>query len=343
VPDSIHGIIAARIDLLNAPEREALRRCSVMGRSFWPSAVGVEDDVIAGLVNRALVSEQVSSSFSGRREFSFKHALTHDVAYQTLPRAERRALHRRVADWIREAVPDRQAETTELVAYHYDQALQYGEADDALRQQAFAALLAAGDAVSRRGAYASAARLLDRALDLAPTEDDHAGALLLAARVDVHNGNYPGAVDRLDEVIAAAEHAENAALRADALGWKARADWLRGNWRDALHSAQEATVALEGQPESPELARALARLSQIQMLRGLPSAESTASRAMWWPAGRGRRRQKQTRGRTCSPRGRPPASSRKRHRCRPSSSWLSSRAPPTRLRGPWSTFSGRLR
>ncbi|MGZ8693160.1 MAG: AAA family ATPase [Gaiellaceae bacterium] len=280
VPDSIHGIIAARIDLLNAPEREALRRCSVMGRIFWPSAVEVDDGVIAGLTSRALVSEQVSSSFSGRREFSFKHALTHEVAYQTLPRAERRALHRRVADWIREAVPDRQAETTELVAYHYDQALQYGEADDDLRQRAFAALLAAGDAVSRRGAYASAARLLDRALDLAPTEDDHARALLLAARVDVHNGNYPGAVDRLDEVIAAAAQAENAALRADALGWKARATWLRGDWRDALQSAQEATVALEGQADSPELARALARLSQIEMLRGLPSAESTASRAI---------------------------------------------------------------
>ena len=40
VPDSIHGVIAARLDLLEAAEREALRRCSVMGRVFWPSAVG---------------------------------------------------------------------------------------------------------------------------------------------------------------------------------------------------------------------------------------------------------------------------------------------------------------
>ena len=89
VPDSIHGVIAARIDLLESREREALRRCSVMGRVFWPSAVGVDDDLVASLGRRAIVSEQLESAFSGRREFAFKHALTHEVAYTTLPRYER--------------------------------------------------------------------------------------------------------------------------------------------------------------------------------------------------------------------------------------------------------------
>jgi len=105
VPDSIHGVIAARIDLLDASERDALRRCSVMGRIFWPSAVGIDDDVLAGLGRRGLVFEQAEASFSGRREFAFKHALTHDVAYATLPRVERRDLHRAVAEWISDSVP----------------------------------------------------------------------------------------------------------------------------------------------------------------------------------------------------------------------------------------------
>ena len=60
VPDSIHGIIAARIDLFESRERDALRRCSVMGRVFWPSAVGVDDEVVAWLGRRAIVSEQPS-------------------------------------------------------------------------------------------------------------------------------------------------------------------------------------------------------------------------------------------------------------------------------------------
>ena len=47
IPDSVHGVIAARIDLLETGSRDALRRCSVVGRSFWPAAVEVEEQVIA--------------------------------------------------------------------------------------------------------------------------------------------------------------------------------------------------------------------------------------------------------------------------------------------------------
>jgi class 3 adenylate cyclase/tetratricopeptide (TPR) repeat protein len=280
MPDSIHGVIAARLDLLEAREREALRQCSVMGRVFWPSAVGVDDDLVATLGRRAIVSEQPESAFSGRREFAFKHALTHEVAYATLPRYERGALHRRVAEWIGYSVPDRQAETTELIAFHFEQALHWGDHDAELRQRAFDALQSAGDAAIRRGAYTSAERLLGRALELAPTDDARAEALLMAARVDIHSSQYDRAMGRLAEVIAIADTSGDAAIRADALGLRARASWLLGRWRDALESAEAAVATLEGLPESEELARALARLSQIQMLRALSTAEATSTRAI---------------------------------------------------------------
>ena len=279
VPDSIHGVIAARIDLLQARERDALRRCSVMGRTFWPSAVGVDDEVVATLGRRALVTEHPDSSFSGRREFSFKHALTHEVAYATLPRADRRELHRGVAEWIADAMPDRQAETAELMAYHLEEAVRHGDRDRELERRAFEALLAAGDAALRRGAYATAAGMLGRALEIAPGTPEASRALYLAARVDVAESRYERALARLDEVLAMGTSLD-AAARADALGLKARASWLRGSWRDALASSEAAVHALDGEPESPELARALARLSQIQMLRALPEAEETAQRAI---------------------------------------------------------------
>ncbi len=280
MPDSIHGVIAARLDLLEAREREALRECSVMGRVFWPSAVGVDDDLVATLGRRAIVSEQPESAFSGRREFAFKHALTHEVAYATLPRYERGALHRRVAEWLGDSVPDRQAETTELIAFHFEQALHWGERDEELSRRAFDALLGAGDAAVRRGAYASAERLFGRALELMPTGDDRASALLMAARVDIHTTAYETALSRLGEVAALAEESGDLSVRADALGLRARASWLLGRWRDALESAEGAVATLEGLPESEELARALARLSQIHMLRALPNAEATATRAI---------------------------------------------------------------
>lgn len=278
LPDSIHGVIAARIDLLEAPQREALRRCSVMGRVFWPSAVGVDDDLIAGLGKRAIATEQPASSFSGRREFAYKHALTHEVAYATLPRPERRELHRRVATWLTEVVPDRRAETTKLIAYHLEQALVHGEPDAELQRLAFEALLDAGDAAARRGAYTSAERLLGRALELVPAEDERARALLAAARVDVHTSRYERAIERLDKTIGNA--AADPELRADALGVRSRAYWLLGRGQEAFESSRAAVTTLEGLPESEEFARALARLSQIEMLRALPSAEVTAPRAI---------------------------------------------------------------
>ena len=280
MPDSVHGVIAARLDLLEARERQALRRCSVMGRIFWPSAVGVDDDVIATLGRRAIVSEQFSSAFSGRREFAFKHALTHEVAYATLPRSERGSLHRRVAEWLGDSVPDRQAETTEVIAFHYEQALRWGGRDDELQDRAFNAFLRAGDAAVRRGAYPSAERLLDRSLELAPTDHERSRALVLAAQVDIHRTQYERAMTRLAEAVAITEETKDTTLRADALGLRARASWLRGSWREAHESAEAAVATLEGLPESAELARALARLSQIEMLRALPSASATASRGI---------------------------------------------------------------
>jgi tetratricopeptide (TPR) repeat protein len=289
MPDSIQGVIAARIDLLRAAEREALRRCSVMGRSFWPSAVGVDDEVIASLTRRALVTERPDSSFHERREFAFKHALTHDVAYATLPRSERRDLHRRVAEWIAERVPDRRAETTELIAYHYEQALLYGDRDAELEGLLFDALRNAALGAVLRGAYATAEGLLARALDVAPSELEHARTLVIAARVDIASRRYDPAVSRLDQATEVAARSGDVSLQADALGWKARVSWLQGSWREALESAQAAVGVLEGLPPSRELARALARLSQIEMLRSLPSAEATSLRAIEVARGTGER------------------------------------------------------
>ena len=280
VPDSIHGVIAARLDLLESREREALRRCSVMGRVFWPSAVQVDDDIVATLGRRAIVSESAESAFTGRREFTFKHALTHEVAYTTLPRGERGALHHRVAEWLSGVAPERRAETVELVAFHYDQALLWSVHDDELRRAAFSATFDAGDAAVRRGAYATAGRLLERALELAQTRTERSPAAMLAAQIDIHESRYEDALARLAAVASESEEASDTSTLADVLGLRARASWLAGRWDGAREAAEAAVATLEGLPESAELARALARLSQIQMLRSLPETTTTAHRAI---------------------------------------------------------------
>ena len=279
IPDSVHGVIAARIDLLDTRSRDALRRCSVVGRSFWPAAVDVDEQVIASLVRSGLVSDSVDSVMAGMREFSFKHALTRDVAYASLPRPERRDLHRQVGAWVQDVAPDRSAETVELAAYHYGQALDYGEADQSVSQRAFELLMAASEMAFGRGAFEAARVQLERAAPLAVEDGQRAATQLALGRLDVTEARFDSALERLDaaETIVGAHDPE---LRADVLGWRSRVCWLSGRWDEALTSANDAVAALAGLPESPQLARALARRSQIAMLQQRPEAIGHAREAI---------------------------------------------------------------
>src|SRR6188508_453657 len=223
IPDSVHGVIAARIDLLEAVARDALRRCSVVGRSFWPAAVDVDEDVVDSLRRTGLVTDSPGSAIGEMREFAFKHALTRDVAYSTLPRPERRDLHRRVAEWIQEIARDRDVEAAELAAYHYGEVLTYGEDDRAVRRRAVESLLRAGEAAFSRADFGAARAQIERALEFA---DDglRPSAQLALARLDYTEGEFESALRELD-VLETLVPADDAALRSDMLAWRSRACW----------------------------------------------------------------------------------------------------------------------
>ena len=275
IPDSVHGVIAARIDLLDDSSRDALRRCSVVGRNFWPAAVGVDEQVIDSLKRTGLVSDFPASSMGGMREFLFKHALTHDVAYSTLTRAERRDLHRQVAEWVQDVARDRGVEAAELAAYHYGQALAYGEDDPDVVRRAHETFLTASDAAYKRADFAGARTLVERALAL----DSGQEALFALVRSDYGDGRWEDALAALDRIEAGLEPGEVAQL-SDVLAWRSRISWLTGRWEEALSSARAAVSVLDGLPESPQLARALARLSQIEMLKHQVEAIGRAEEAI---------------------------------------------------------------
>jgi class 3 adenylate cyclase/tetratricopeptide (TPR) repeat protein len=280
LPDSIHGAIAARVDLLDAASREALRRCSVMGRVFWPQAVGVDDALIAALGRRALVTEHADSTVAGMREFAFKHALTYDVAYSTLPRAERRELHRQVGIWVEDVAPGREAEMAEIAAYHLGQALAYGETSAEVRARACELFLVAAEAALARVAADTAQRLFGRALELSPDARRRILALLGLGRTSLVANEVELAHQRFSAAREEAAELGERRLLADSLSWLSRASWITGRWQHALPEASAAVDALEGLDETPQLARALARLSQLEMLSGLPRAEGRAREAI---------------------------------------------------------------
>ena len=283
LPDSVHGVIAARIDLLEAPERDALRCASVVGRTFWPAAVGLSEESVRPLVARGLVAQR-PSSLSGMQEFGFKHALTRDVAYSSLPRGERRALHRRVAEWIQEVAPDRGLEVAELAAHHYTEAIEFGEDDPVVRERAAEVFLTAGGGALQRASLASAGRHLERALELGTSPRLRGAALIDLGKLALLSGGV------ISEDLALADERTKAALdilptdevelRSDALAWRSRVHWLSGRWEAALEAAEDAVEELSGHPESPQLARALARRSHLAMLRDSPTADALSREAL---------------------------------------------------------------
>ncbi len=104
MPDSVHAVLAARIDLLPPVEKTALQAASVIGRIFWRGPVRelLDGDApdLAVLESRDFIRRRSGSSLAGEREFTFKHALTRDVAYASLTTPRRARLHAAFAGWL---------------------------------------------------------------------------------------------------------------------------------------------------------------------------------------------------------------------------------------------------
>ena len=132
VPDSVHAVLAARIDRLPPVEKAALQAAAVIGRVFWPPPVihlldGVEPDFDL-LEERDFVRRRSGSSVAGEKEYAIKHALTREVAYASIPKARRGRLHASLGDWLNEGERTRD-EYASLLAYHYAEAVRPEDSD----------------------------------------------------------------------------------------------------------------------------------------------------------------------------------------------------------------------
>jgi class 3 adenylate cyclase len=176
IPDSVQGVLAARIDLLDPAARDTLRAAAVIGRSFSPAG-------LAALVGSAAeVRTLVERGFvrATEPELVFKHALTREVAYGGLPRAERARRHAAYAQWL-EAI-DASDGRAGTLAYHYAEAvdpelaeLAWRDRDDellSLRRSALRWLDRAAELALGRFDLDDALGLLRRAAELAPDDPE---------------------------------------------------------------------------------------------------------------------------------------------------------------------------
>ena len=262
LPDTVQGVIAARLDLLEPGEKEVIQAASVLGKVFWRG--GVEalgpnmslDETLQRLVRREFIKRERGSLLAGEAEYAFRHALVRDVAYAQLPRASRAEKHRLAAGWIETTAVGR----PDLVAHHYGESLSLGRAAGsdvtALEQPARIAFRAAGDHAASLGASPDAAALYRKALELWP-DDVSRGHVELALATALENADPQGATEAAGWALDRFTAVEDFAGLTHAESVLASSLWQLGEGaRARLHL--EAAVSAAKRSESPAaLARAL--------------------------------------------------------------------------------------
>jgi predicted ATPase/class 3 adenylate cyclase len=284
MPESVHAVIANRVDLLDPPDRAVLLAASVVGMHFWPGAVAAALGQPVEAVERALrhleqrdfVHEQPASTMEGQPEFRFRHILVRDVCYQRLPRTERVARHERTADWLDSMSQGRETDLAEVLAHHrwaaHEIAHTLGVDTARYARPAREALHRAARRAYALHALDVAANHAARALGLAD-DTDPVGRLqleLLSTEISYfRDGNAflaGGGTEQLqtlaERLFAYGEHG-GAARAWTLLG---QAAWLRADRPGALSCLDRAVELFDALPDTPQKADAYAELGRLHML-----------------------------------------------------------------------------
>ena len=170
VPDSIHALIQARLDLLPAEQRVLLQKASVIGRSFWESAISeitgatMLRESLEHLARRQLI-HPAPSTLADENEYRFEHVLIRDVAYDSLPRRVKGETHAAVGEWLQLRSGKRAQEFAEVLTTHFRTAFE-ALGDDRYRTRARGYALVATTNASRRFAVEQAETYAEQAVAL---------------------------------------------------------------------------------------------------------------------------------------------------------------------------------
>jgi class 3 adenylate cyclase len=273
LPESVQGIIAARLDALQPEEKALLQDAAVVGKVFWAGALLTDEERatieqrLHALERKEFVQRARRASVAGELEFGFKHLLVRDVAYGQIPRAERAEKHLRVAEWIESL--GRPEDQAEMVAHHYLSALELrraaGRGIGELTERARVALREAGDRAAALNALQQAQRYYAEALTLT-SEDDPARPDLLLRHARMKFLQSDQGDDLLEEAGAAFLAAGNRAKAAETALMRAQVAWNAGSRDDTQRHLEDARQLVAHELPSRIQVEVLSNLSRYEML-----------------------------------------------------------------------------
>ncbi len=295
VPDSLHALLAARLDALDPGVRRLVTDAAVLGASFPAEAlvaVSQQDEptvrvALAELVHREVLTVSADPLSPERGSYQFAQQMLRQVAYDTLSRRDRKTRHLAVAAHLRAAFAGDGEEVADVIARHYLDALTAAPEDhdaERIRAEAAAARIRAAERAERTGALAQAATSYASAAELTPVQDadgqQAAGRLWeRAAQAAVDAGDFGPAVgyaDRARENYLQCGQAR-AAARVRAIAGQALRLWGRtAEARDQLTAAMQ---VLRTDPDR-DTVRALDQLATVAVFSGSPDADQLSAEAL---------------------------------------------------------------
>jgi predicted ATPase len=295
VPDSLHALLAARLDALDPGVRRLVADAAVLGSTFPAEALiavsGRDEDVVraalADLVRREVLSVSADPLSPERGSYQFAQGMLRQVAYDTLSRRDRKTRHLKVAAHLRAAFPGDGEEVADVIARHYLDAMNAIPDDPDTAQicgHAITALIRAGERAERTGAPSRAAASYAAAAGLTgsdtPDGQRTAGELWeRAAKAAVTCGDWALAVGHVGR--ARDYHLDRgqdrAAARVQVIAGEALRNW--GHYGEARDHLAAAVEVLRAEPDT-DTVRALEQLAVVEVFSGSPDADRLSAEAL---------------------------------------------------------------
>jgi class 3 adenylate cyclase/tetratricopeptide (TPR) repeat protein len=285
LPDTVHSVLAARLDSLSPGERRIVQHASVVGQTFWLGSLRWAaqeerldlDQVVAALEEKELIVRSAGSRISGEQEYGFKHVLIRDVAYSTLPKSVRARKHFEVGRFISESAGERTEGVVAMVAEHFTRAATLAAQSDLDQSErelimplALAAAEAAGDQAASLYSNQEALAHYTTALEL-PGGIDEADR----ARIGEKQGDVALRLGRVDAAVEVWEHAlehhrrEEDLARIGDLHRKIGAGlWHKGEREASIGHYQKGIDLLKDGPPCLELVRLYEEAASLYLHTG---------------------------------------------------------------------------
>jgi class 3 adenylate cyclase/tetratricopeptide (TPR) repeat protein len=278
VPETLHALIAARLDGLSVDERRALQDAAVLGKTFSKTALaalsGVASEAIeallTSLVRKEVLTLQADPRSPEHGQYSFLQDLIRHVAYETLSKRERRAKHLAAAAHLESAFPDEE-EIVEVLASHYLDAYQAApDAEDAneIRTKAREKLALAGDRAASLAAAREAQRYFEQAAELTEDEIMGAGLQVRAGQMAARRVRYEEARALFERAHSTYEHAGMSHPAARVAARLAEVDFYEGHLAEAVARMEQALETLSSEDPDGDVAEVAAQLGRFLALSG---------------------------------------------------------------------------